>query len=117
MPLCTLFLLINQLQDIPIALVSNRDELRSRKSSIVQGWDNYLKFLGNDNFAPRDEIKKGTWFACQNKINGKWAILTNIRDLASFNKSLKSRGDLVIKFLNDANPPFLFLEKLKKNIA
>ncbi len=112
--MCTLFLFINQFKNIPIAIISNRDESRDRNSLIIQGWDKNLKNFGNEIISPRDESKKGTWFSCQNKINGKWAILTNIRDPASNKNELKSRGEIVLKFLNSDRPASEFLEKLQK---
>ncbi len=92
--MCTLFLFINQIKDFPIVIISNRDEYKKRKSSNINGWDRDLQFYSNDIIAPRDEHKKGTWFACQNIINPKWAILTNIRHLKSYKEDLKSRGDI-----------------------
>jgi uncharacterized protein with NRDE domain len=111
--LCTLFLFINQFKNIPIAIVSNRDESRERSSSIIQGWDKKLNSFGNEIISPKDETKKGTWFACQNEMNGKWAILTNIRDPASHNSERKSRGDIILNFLNSGDSASGFLERLK----
>ena len=112
--MCTLFLFINQFKNIPVALISNRDERRDRNSSIIQGWDSCLKDLGNDIISPRDESKNGTWFASQNKMNGKWAVLTNIRDPASNNNELKSRGEIILKFLNSGEPASGFLKYLQE---
>lgn len=111
--MCTLFLFINQFKNIPIAVVSNRDEFRERNSLSIQGWDKSLNNYGNEIISPRDESKKGTWFACQNKINGKWGILTNIRDPSSNNKDLKSRGNIILNFLNSGESAAEFLKKLK----
>lgn len=112
--MCTLFLFINQIKNCPIALVSNRDEYKSRKSTSIQGWDHNLQLFGNEIIAPRDEFKRGTWFACQNKIKPKWAILTNIRDLNSFKDNLKSRGDIILNFLNSNDSAENYLKKLEK---
>lgn len=110
--MCTLFLLINQIKNIPIAIISNRDENLSRKSSIIQVWDSRLKYFGNEIISPRDEVNKGTWFACQNKMNGKWAILTNIMDVSAFKTDLLSRGEIILNFLNSNNSSIDFLKNL-----
>ena len=112
--MCTLFLFINQIKDFPIVIISNRDEYKKRKSSNINGWDRDLQFYGNDIIAPRDEYKKGTWFACQNIINPKWAILTNIRHLKSYKEDLKSRGDIILDFLNSSDTAESYLNRLKK---
>jgi uncharacterized protein with NRDE domain len=112
--LCTLFLFINQIKDIPILIISNRDEYKKRKSNQINGWNRDLQFYANDIIAPRDEHKKGTWFACQNKFNPKWAILTNIRYLKSYKEDLKSRGEIILDFLNSNNSAENYLNRLKK---
>lgn len=111
--MCTLFLFVNQIENYPIVLISNRDEYRFRKSSMIEGWNNSYSSFGNDIFGPRDESQKGTWFACQNKLNSKWGIITNIRDMKSYNKDLRSRGEIIPNFLNSSDNCVNFLDKLK----
>ena len=109
-----MFLFINQIKDIPILIVSNRDEFKNRKSTPINGWNKQFNILGNDIIAPRDEFKNGTWFACQNKKNPKWAILTNIRDLKSLKDGLSTRGNIVLDFINSSDTAEKYLEKLNK---
>ncbi len=111
--MCTLFLFVNQIENYPIVLISNRDEYRFRKSSMIEGWNNSYSSFGNEIFGPRDESQKGTWFACQNKLNSKWGIITNIRDMKSYNKDLRSRGEIIPNFLNSNDNCVNFLDKLK----
>ncbi|WGL61279.1 NRDE family protein [Pigmentibacter sp. JX0631] len=98
--MCTLFLFINHFESFPILLISNRDEYRGRKARMINGWNHSLTEYGNSVFSPRDDSKRGTWFACQNKIKTRWAIITNIRDLRSFKKDLRSRGEIIPHFLS-----------------
>ena len=60
-------LFVNQIENYPIVLISNRDEYRFRKSSMIEGWNNSYSSFGNEIFGPRDESQKGTWFVV--KIN------------------------------------------------
>ncbi|APJ04928.1 NRDE family protein [Silvanigrella aquatica] len=100
--MCTLFLIINYMKNIPVILISNRDEVKKRRSSPLQGWNQNFNYYGNSIIAPRDEEQKGTWFACENHYMGKWAILTNIRDPLSIKNGVKSRGEIILNYLNSS---------------
>ncbi len=105
---------MNQIKSIPIALISNRDEFRGRMSTEIQGWDIQYLTRGNQLFGPRDEEQKGTWFACENKWKGKWAVLTNIRDLKAYKDNMKSRGGIITDFLQNNLSSKAFLSQLNK---
>ncbi|KAB8031032.1 NRDE family protein [Fluviispira multicolorata] len=115
--MCTLFLLINQMESVPVALISNRDEYRGRLSAEIQGWD--LQFLnrGNQLLGPRDDEQKGTWFACENKWHGKWAALTNVRDFKSHKNNMKSRGEIITRFLQSNLSAKEYLSQLIKSAS
>ncbi len=105
---------MNQIKSIPIALISNRDEFRGRMSTEIQGWNLQYSDRGNQIFGPRDEEQKGTWFACENKWKGKWAVLTNIRDLKAHKDNMKSRGGIITEFLRNSISAKSFLSQLNK---
>lgn len=111
--MCTLFLFINYSSSYPYLLISNRDEYRKRKSSMIEGWDSTFSNFGNTIFAPKDELKQGTWFGCLNQKQPKWGILTNIRDLKYYNQNLQSRGEIIPSYLKSNLAAELFLENLR----
>lgn len=78
-------------RDVPIRIVSNRDEFRDRPAEPLQYWSK-----GNF-FAGRDLLAGGTWMGVNTK--GDVALLTNIRPGYVGVTGEHSRGELVIDFL------------------
>lgn len=112
--MCTLFILINQIPEIPFALIANRDEFYARPTLPLQGFDLSFSGTGDEIFAPKDQTHGGTWFGYRNSKDHKFAILTNIRDLRSKKDSTKSRGEIVKHFLQSDKNPSAFISDLKK---
>lgn len=115
--MCTLFLLVNQIKDVPIAFISNRDEFYNRPTLPLQGFDSSLSKNGNDIYAPLDQAHGGTWFGYQNSIDRKFATLTNIRDPLARKDSIKSRGEIIKNFLQFHSSPRFFIPFLKEVCA
>ncbi|QQS36525.1 MAG: NRDE family protein [Ignavibacteriales bacterium] len=76
----------------PFIIAANRDEFYSRPAVKAKFWDEHNFFL-----AGKDLKDGGTWLGITR--NGKFAAITNYRDLSSIKLSAPSRGNLVKNFL------------------
>lgn len=112
--MCTLFLLFHKIPNYEVAIVSNRDEMHNRDSTMLQGWNENFTAPGNIIFAPKDNVHGGTWFAFLNKDDFKYAVITNIRDPSRKELDKTSRGEIILKFLNYKLSPRYFISELKK---
>ena len=79
-------------------LAANRDEFYARPTTAVNWWEDRSEILGG-----RDLQALGTWMA-MNK-NGRFAAVTNFRDLQNINPVAQSRGDLPVNFLRENVSP------------
>jgi len=73
-------------------LAANRDEFYARPTSAAGWWEDHPEILGG-----RDLEAMGTWMGI-NK-NGRFAAVTNYRDLPNMKSDAKTRGDLPTNFL------------------
>ena len=78
--------------DYKFILTANRDEFYERPTSAANWWEDQSDILGG-----RDLKAGGTWMAV-NK-NGRFAALTNYRDIQNIRNDARSRGDLPTDFL------------------
>ncbi len=88
-----------------LILVANRDEFFERPTESIQLWDS--GFYGG-----KDLRAGGTWLGIN--PNGRFAALTNYRDLNSIRKDAKSRGDLVRNYLESEVDPVSYLRTIEK---
>ncbi|PSL05637.1 NRDE family protein [Cecembia rubra] len=86
-------------------LVANRDEFFERPSASLQLWDSGF-------YAGKDLRAGGTWLGMH--PNGRFAAITNFRNLRNKEKYAKSRGDLVKNYLEGDMDPFSYLEEIEK---
>lgn len=102
--------LINfQFQDHPkykLIIATNRDETYNRPTAPAQFWDDKPTIL-----AGRDLLEMGTWLGI-NK-SGRFAALTNYRDLSKPTVGVHSRGEIVTSYLDSTLSPADFLDSLK----
>ncbi|MEQ8907298.1 NRDE family protein [Ekhidna sp.] len=82
-------------------LVANRDEFYARPTAIAHWWEDHPKILGG-----RDLEALGTWMAI-NK-NGRFAAVTNFRDIKNIKPDARSRGDLPVNFLLGQERPSVY---------
>lgn len=87
-----------------LILVANRDEFFDRPSQEIHQWES--GFYGG-----KDLRAGGTWLAMH--PNGRFAFLTNYRDMRNIKPDSKSRGELVKNYLNSAIPPLEYLQALE----
>jgi uncharacterized protein with NRDE domain len=92
--MCTILLLRDVVEGLPLVVAANRDELYARPSSApaartLEG--------GVRAFAGRDEVAGGSWMGVSE--HGLLVAITNQRQYEAPDRSLRSRGQVVIEAL------------------
>ncbi|MEM7369308.1 MAG: NRDE family protein [Bacteroidota bacterium] len=90
----------------PLILAANRDEFYERPTQRIHWWDQDPQLL-----AGKDLKAGGTWMGVH--TSGRFAALTNFRDLSQEKKDAPSRGKLVLDFLQGSHSPSQFLRQLQ----
>lgn len=75
-----------------LILAANRDEFYARPTKAAKWWEDHTSVLGG-----RDLKAKGTWMGVDKK--GRFATVTNYRDVSNIREEARSRGDLPVNFL------------------
>ena len=70
--MCIVAIAWHVLEDMPLCLISNRDEFYHRPTQNLHYWENSPIHAG------RDLQSGGTWMGVT--ASGRWAIVTNFRD-------------------------------------
>ncbi len=86
-----------------LILAANRDEFYHRPTAPLGYWEEYPEILGG-----RDLEAGGSWMAVDTK--GKFAAVTNYRDLKNIKKDATSRGEIPTNFLTQEISPKAYLE-------
>lgn len=94
------------LDEMPLCLISNRDEFYHRPSSLLHPWEN------SNIVAGQDLQSGGTWMGVT--ASGRWAIVTNFRNGRDQNKYTTSRGHLIQSFLESDLAPIRFAQQLEQ---
>src|SRR5579872_7362887 len=81
----------------PLVVAANRDEFYARPTAQAAFWEDRPAILGG-----RDLECMGTWLGVT--TTGRFAAVTNFRDPADIRTSAESRGTLVSRFLEAAEP-------------
>lgn len=103
--------------ELPLVLLSNRDEFLQRPTEPLHQW------ADQDIYAGRDKQSGGTWLgvhqqASQTKRseyyeqNGRWAAVLNVRDGVQAGSDERSRGELVTRFLTSTLSPMAFARQI-----
>jgi uncharacterized protein with NRDE domain len=103
--MCTLFLALDAHPAHRLVVAANRDEAHERPAAPAGFWEEAPELL-----AGRDLKAGGTWMGATR--TGRFAVITNIRDLPAHRPDALSRGHLVREALIGAAPPREFLERL-----
>lgn len=93
----------NNHPEYKLILVANRDEFFERPSSSLSKWEHGF-------YAGKDLKAGGTWMGMH--PNGRFATLTNYRDLKNPKVNPKTRGNLVKNFLEADVDPYQYLKTL-----
>lgn len=91
---------------LPLCLISNRDEFYQRPTQSLSAWPN------TDIFAGQDLQSGGTWMGVT--AQGRWAIITNFREGGEQPDYSTSRGHLIQQFLSSTQTPIRFAQALEQ---
>jgi uncharacterized protein with NRDE domain len=103
--MCLLAFNWNNHPEYKLILVANRDEFFERPSAPLQQWESGI-------YAGKDLRAGGTWLGLHPQ--GRFAAITNFRDLKNQERFSKSRGDLVKNFLEGEMDSKSYLEEIEK---
>lgn len=104
--MCIVAIAWQVLDEMPLCLISNRDEFYQRPSSHLKQWENSPIIAG------QDLQSGGTWMGIT--PTGRWAVLTNFRDGKDQTSYPTSRGHLIQSFLESEQIPIRFAQDLEK---
>lgn len=107
--MCLILFAYDQHPNYKLVLAANRDEFYNRATEKAGFWEDNPSIL-----AGRDLEKMGTWMGI-NKENGRFAAITNYRDLSSINENAISRGELVSNYLDNNEASIEYLQKVNDN--
>jgi uncharacterized protein with NRDE domain len=108
--MCLLLFGVKASKSFPFILAANRDEFYQRPTAAMDFWLEKPGIL-----AGRDLKCGGTWFGINTR--GRFAALTNYRDLSSLKTDAPSRGDIIVQFLESEDSIPDFLDCLKPDSA
>ncbi len=94
--------------DYPLIIAGNRDEYFDRPTRRLHYWDDFPWIL-----AGRDLKEGGTWLGAT--TSGRFAALTNYRDVFNINSRAPSRGHLVSDYLKGNCAARQYLEDINEN--
>ncbi len=106
--------------ELPLILLSNRDEFLQRPTELLHQWADKPIYAG------RDAQSGGTWLGIHQSImpetqqaepstyqqNGRWAAVLNFRDGVQASNDERSRGALVTEFLSSTLSPMEFARQI-----
>ncbi|MFB2539740.1 MULTISPECIES: NRDE family protein [unclassified Acinetobacter] len=92
------------MDELPLLLLSNRDEFYARPTQALHYW------AEDDIFAGKDLQQSGTWLGTTK--NGRWAVITNFREIDKKDYPT-SRGDLVKNYLTSSLSPMQYAKQLQ----
>lgn len=96
--MCLIVFANNVLEDYKLIFAANRDEFYNRPTEQAEFWKDQPELL-----AGKDLQAGGTWMGITRQ--GKFAAITNFRDLKNHKNDAPSRGNLTLDFLaNDILP-------------
>ncbi|MCG8684427.1 MAG: NRDE family protein [Desulfobacterales bacterium] len=106
--MCLILFAIDLSDEFPFILAANRDEFYARPTQPMGFWPDTPDLL-----AGKDLEAGGTWFGVS--TSGRFAALTNYRDLSQIKSNAPSRGELIPQVLSFKGPVEDYLSSLKKN--
>lgn len=107
--MCLIVFANNFLDDYKLVFAANRDEFYERPSEQAEFWNEYPDLL-----AGKDLQAGGTWVGITKQ--GRFAAITNFRDLKNHKNDAPSRGNLTLDFLINDISPEEYYNKLKLSL-
>jgi uncharacterized protein with NRDE domain len=98
--MCLAVVALDAHPDYPLVVAANRDEYHARDAAPA-AWGDAPPFAGI--LAGRDLRAGGTWLGVRR--DGRWALVTNVREGGRNDPALESRGELVPRVLNAPTTP------------
>jgi uncharacterized protein with NRDE domain len=98
--MCLALVALDAHPHFPLVIAANRDEFHARPT-LPAHWGRAPPFA--DMLAGRDLEAGGTWLGFRR--DGRWALLTNVREGGRFDATAPSRGNIVPALLNQPAPP------------
>lgn len=108
--MCLIVFANSVLEDYKLIFAANRDEFYNRPSEQAEFWTEYPDLL-----AGKDLQAGGTWMGITRQ--GRFAAITNFRDLKNHRNGALSRGNLTLDFLVSDVTPEEYYYKLKSTLA
>ncbi len=107
--------------ELPLVLLSNRDEFLQRPTEKLHQWSDQPIYAG------RDRQSGGTWLGIHQQSltdtvgeddtiyqqNGRWAAVLNFRDGVQAGINERSRGELITHFLTSTLSPMAFARQIE----
>ena len=108
--MCLLLISYKTHPQYKLIVAANRDEFYERPALPAAFWQE-----DEDILAGKDLLGGGTWIGITRK--GRFAAITNYRDISENNPNAPSRGNLTKEFLTTDTPPGKYGETISKNAA
>lgn len=103
--MCLILFAFKQHAGYRLVLTANRDEFYERPTAALHFWEDYPQVL-----AGRDLTQQGTWMGVTR--NGRFAAITNYREVIAPIANAPSRGKLVADFLTGTASPERYLQQI-----
>ncbi len=104
--MCLILFAYKQHSDYRLVLTANRDEFYDRPTAALHFWEDYPQVL-----AGRDLLHRGTWMGITRC--GRFAAITNYREVLTPLPNAPSRGNLVADFLTGSTAPETYLKQIQ----
>lgn len=108
--MCLIVFANNTIEDYKLVFAANRDEFYNRPTEQSEFWTEYPDLL-----AGKDLQAGGTWLGITKQ--GRFAAITNFRDLKNHRNDAPSRGNLTLDFLISDISPEEYYNKLKPTLS
>ncbi|MDE0471679.1 MAG: NRDE family protein [Ekhidna sp.] len=105
--MCLITFAFNAHPNYRFILTANRDEFYVRPTSPANWWEDHPEVFGG-----RDLHAMGTWMGIHK--NGRFAAITNYREIKNIKSGTKTRGNLTTDFLLGTDPPEAYASKVQK---
>ena len=102
--MCLIAFSLNNHPDYPLILIANRDEFYRRPTAPAHHW------LESEMIAGKDLEAGGTWMGVSR--DGRFAAVTNYRDIQNIKDNARSRGELPVNFLENQIGAVSYLEEI-----
>ena len=108
--MCLIVFALRARGDLPLVIAANRDEFYARPTAAAAPWPDFPDVIGG-----RDLREGGSWLGITRA--GRWAAVTNFREVVPARPGAPSRGALVADFLTGDLSPAAYLAALAPRAA